>query len=351
MDYRERVGCHSSHRVGVVAAKQIEDDMLNKRIAILMGGRSSEHDISLESGAQVVEALKGEPELTSVVIQRDGAWRFADGDVVSAGQAMDRLVNSVDVVVPMLHGQFGEDGTVQALLEVAGLPFVGSDMAASAAAMDKVLAKRVYRDIGLTTPKSYSVLAFEDPDDAVIESIYPCVVKLSKSGSSVGVFFPPTLDEAKSLIRRYAVGGEDVLIEEVVNGKELTCGVLDLNDGPNAFPVTEIRPSADYTFYDLAAKYTAGATLKVTPAEVPDSVALKVQEMAVKAHVALRCRDYSRSDFILRGEVPLMLETNTIPGMTPTSLYPIGAAAIDISFEQLVYELLGRALSRGPRVF
>lgn len=323
--------------------------MRTARVAVLMGGPSSEHEISLTSGRQVAAALALGGPTDSITIERDGSWRFGQDAPLPLGAALSRLVASTDVVFPALHGVFGEDGTVQGLLEAAGLPYVGSRVAASALAMDKRRAKAIYRDAGLPTPRAVGLAPGDqgtarEPDWA---SLFPCVVKPSASGSSCGVSFPPSAEAARADAVRHLEAGLEVVVEVVVTGRELTCGVLEHEDGPRPLPVTEIVPTAGYAFFDYAAKYTPGATSEITPAEIADALREEVQALAVRAHRALGCRDMSRTDFLLDEGRPTLLETNTLPGFTPTSLLPQAAETAGMSFSALVEHLVARAAARG----
>lgn len=324
--------------------------MHSQRVAVLMGGPSSEHDVSLKSGAQIATSLRARWPLVEVVIGRDGRWSL-DGEACSLGGALDRLAESSDVVFPALHGPFGEDGTVQALLDTLMLPYVGSGVAASALAMDKARAKRIYQAAGLPTPAFAHLCPGEDGEArSAVEACFPCVVKPSASGSSFGVSFPKDVEEATSAIVEHLRFGREVVVERVVQGRELTCGILDFEVGPRALPVTEIIPSDGYAFFDYEAKYTPGATNEVTPAQIPDPLRDEIQFLALRAHRALGCRDLSRTDVMLDEGRPSLLETNTLPGFTQTSLLPQAAAAHGMSFDELVDHLLGRALSHIPRV-
>lgn len=319
------------------------------RIAVLMGGPSDEHDVSLESGSQVLSALEEECPL-AVVIQRDGAWTI-DGDLIgSAGAALDRLKRDVDVVFIALHGPFGEDGTVQGLLDAVQLPYTGSGLAGSSIAMDKARAKLVYVARDLPTPAFSLVLRGEKPDVASIEARcgFPCVVKPCANGSSFGVSFPKDTAELTGAIEEHVAAGREVVVETRVIGTELTCGVVEIEGAAVAMPVTEIVPNDKYDFFDYEAKYTPGATDEITPARIPDDLKETVQALALDSHRALGCRDFSRTDFMVDPERgPLILETNTIPGLTQQSLLPQAAAAHGISFTELVHILIDNATRRG----
>lgn len=324
---------------------------MNKRVAVLMGGPSEEHDVSLRSGQQVLETLE---QGTKVVISKTGQWVINDEPFSTIGAALDALARSVDAVFIALHGPFGEDGTVQGLLESFGLPYTGSGIKASALAMDKARAKLVYCAKGLPTP-DFEMLAPGQPvDDAQLEAIaerfgLPCAVKLSCNGSSFGVSFPRDFSALRKDVRGHLASGGEVVIERFVKGREFTGGVLqgprtDSSDGLIALPITEIIPDARYEFFDYEAKYTPGATQEITPAEVPDALAKRMQALAVDAHRALGCRGFSRTDFMLNGEQPMLLETNTIPGLTRESLLPKAVQAAGMGFGEMVALLIDDAL-------
>ena len=328
------------------------------RVAVLMGGPSSEHPVSLRTGAQVVAALGA--RALPVVISKDGQWSFAGETPVSAGRALDQLVSRADVVFVGLHGPFGEDGTVQGLLDAAGLPYVGSGVLGSALAMDKVRAKRVYRSSDIPTA-DFVVFEGRDSAERRAELVaraaglgFPLVLKPAASGSSFGVSFPA---DAAALGRDVdaLLGAVDVaLAERRIVGIELSCGVLDHGDRLEALPVIEIVPDpSKYSYFDYEAKYTPGASEEIVPARIEDELARAVQHLAVEAHRVLGLRDYSRTDFMVDGaRRPWVLESNTLPGLTAESLLPKAARVAGYEFERLIALLVERAAARGrPRWF
>jgi D-alanine-D-alanine ligase len=308
------------------------------RVAVVCGGPAAEREVSLASGREVANALRAS---------------FADVSVHEPDLhlAEELLRGAIDVVFPALHGPLGEDGSIQGMLEVAGVPYVGSGVAASACAIDKVIAKRLFRDAGLPLAREVVV----DRGDAaegvtrVRELLEGRVaVKPASQGSAVGVAFAETDDELARAFEDAFRFDERVLVEEFVVGSEITVGILDSPE-PFAFPVIDIRTPGD-SWYDFEHRYTVGLSEHVIPAPLPPDVYAAVQDLAVRAHVTLGCRDLSRVDFVVEpGGRTVLLEVNTLPGMTPTSLYPDGAQAAGISFEQLVEQLVRRALSRGRR--
>jgi D-alanine-D-alanine ligase len=332
------------------------------RVAVLMGGRSSEHEISLASARSVLAELDPERyEVATIEIARDGGWQLGTGteppalEAGSAGRALPvpraqapvaQTLAEVDVVIPVLHGPFGEDGTVQGLLELAGVPYVGAGVAASALCMDKDLFKAVLRDRGVPVASHHAIRlgdAVENPFS------YPVFVKPARLGSSVGiskVHDESELGPAVELARRH---DEKVLVEEFVAGTEVECGVLgNQRPAPIASVVGEIIPHAEW--YDYGAKYEEDGSDIVVPARIPDAVAARVQELAVEAFVATECEGMARVDFFVRpgGEV-VVNEINTIPGFTSTSVYARLFEASGIPYRELLDRLIGLALERHER--
>ena len=320
--------------------------MKKRHVAVLMGGISSEHEVSLKSGAMVLQNLNDRKyRKTPLTIGRDGNWTFGDDPPVPIWDAVARLKTlKVDCIFIALHGPFGEDGRLQGMFDLLRIPYVGSGCAASALAMDKVRSKAVVRQAGVRVPKD---LVFDraeweaDPNGVVgrikAEVGFPCVPKSPCQGSSIGMAIVPDVHELKSALPSIFGFDDVVLVEQFISGPEVTCAVLDVEPGkpPRPLPVTEIRPvSSD--FFDYYAKYTPGACTEITPAEISEAAARKVQDAAVRVHTAVGCEGLSRSDMILDGDEPVWFEVNTIPGMTETSLYPQAAAAAGIAFSKLL---------------
>ena len=326
------------------------------RVAVLAGGRSSEHDISVASARSVVGALDPERYETVVVeIDRSGRWELASGGgelpetsietlPVVARSAPAATLGQVDVVLPILHGPFGEDGTVQGLLELAGLPYVGAGVAASALCMDKDLFKAVLRDRGIPVARNVTVRDGDIPEHPFP---YPVFVKPARLGSSVGiskVTDASDLAAAVELARRH---DEKVLIEEGVQGVEVECGVLGNRD-PIASVVGEIVAHADW--YDYSAKYDEGGMDLVIPARITSEADDRVRQLAVDSFVATECEGMARIDFFVRtdGEV-IVNEINTIPGFTSTSVYAKLFEAAGIGYADLLDRLIALALERHER--
>ena len=294
------------------------------RIAVLMGGRSSEREVSLSTGRGCAEALRGEGY---DVVEID-----AGADVESARGLPTRLLDAgADIVFNALHGPFGEDGTVQGLMDWLGIRYTHSGVLASALAMDKTRAKDVLRAAGL--PVADSVLADRDAVRAAHVIDPPYVVKPNDEGSSVGVYIVPEGANAPPMLAETMPA--TVMVEAYVAGRELTCTVL----GQEASPVTEIVTEG---WYDYHAKYADGGSRHVVPAAIPARLATTVQDYALRAHRALGCRSVSRTDVRWdEGGVGLVvLETNTQPGMTPTSLTPEAAGVMGLSFGALCRRLV-----------
>jgi D-alanine-D-alanine ligase len=330
------------------------------RVAVLAGGRSSEHEISLASARSVLDALDpARYEATVIEIGRDGRWELAAAPTTPELATPERAVETlpvvadsspasvlgrVDVVLPILHGPFGEDGTVQGLLELAGVPYVGAGVAASALCMDKDLCKAVLRDRGIPVPRNVTL---RDGDPISHPFSYPVFVKPARLGSSVGiskVHGASELEAAVALARRH---DDKVLIEEGVEGAEVECGVLGNRD-PIASVVGEIVAHAEW--YDYSAKYDEGGMELIVPARIPDETAERVRAIALDAFVATECEGMARVDFFVRtdGEV-VVNEINTIPGFTATSVYAKLFEASGVPYAELLDRLVELALERHAR--
>jgi D-alanine-D-alanine ligase len=249
--------------------------------------------------------------------------------------------DKIDAALIILHGPFGEDGTVQGLLDLLNIPYQGAGVIGSAMAMNKLVAKRLYDGAKIPTPAylSFSLHDTIDPLKIVEVLDLPLVVKPACAGSSVGMTIVKEAKDLEAAIRLGFEHDDTLLFEKYIKGIELTCGVLG-NDELEALPVIEIIPGNNHEFFDYKAKYTAGATREICPARIDEPITKKVQELAVKAHQALFLKGYSRTDMILYKDSVSVLETNTIPGMTKTSLYPQSAAVAGYSFTLLLDKLI-----------
>lgn len=348
-----------------------------KNIWVLCGGPSTEFEVSLSSGRVVCERIRLEEYLVRpVVITRSRRWIIAERvlekdsdrawlatffkmaadpsstkvgcDVAEAAARM--IGEGVHCAFLALHGQFGEDGAVQGFLETLGIPYTGSDVLASAIAFHKILSLDIFRGAGLTTPRGMRVHR-ETPISKILEQLQlPVFVKPVCGGSSVGMSYVEKEEDLAPAIKLALATDTEALVEEKVVGVEVSCGVLDLvRDGSlvsTPLPPTEIRP-LESAYFDYEAKYRPGKSKEITPANLPPTIIRKIQSCALRAHQALGCEGMSRTDMIVRedGE-PVVLETNTIPGMTPTSLLPQQAEAIGISFADFLDALIVHALQR-----
>jgi len=322
-------------------------------VVVLMGGTSAEREISLRTGRGIAQSLRNLGHRVAAVDAASGRALPASEEAQAAlpVEALDRAAPAAlvraeamleaDVVFIALHGGAGENGVLQALLDLAGKAYTGSGVLASALAMNKAMSKRIFVSEGLPTPR-WALVASEtaaaDVDVAALGG-YPLVVKPNEEGSSVGLTIvnePAGMPEA---LRLAGVGGSEILIEEFIDGRELTVSVL----GDRVLPIVEIRPRSG--IYDYTAKYTAGMSEYFCPADLPPEVTARVQGLGLKAAQVLGCRGASRADFRLTGDgVAHCLEVNTIPGMTPTSLVPMAAKAAGMSYDQLVQRMLELAI-------
>jgi D-alanine-D-alanine ligase len=333
------------------------------RVAVVAGGRSSEHEISLASARSVLGALDPERyETVTVAIGRDGHWALGPGSsshvlgpgpgigpaetlpVPATSKEVTQTLGSVDVVLPILHGPFGEDGTVQGLLELAGVPYIGAGVAASALCMDKDLCKAVLRDRGIPVTRNATLREGDEIDNPFA---FPVFVKPARLGSSVGITKAHDDAELRAAVELARRHDDKVLIEEFVAGTEVECGVLG-NRRPIASVVGEIVPHAEW--YDYAAKYDEGGSDIIVPARIPDAQAQRVQALAVDSFIATECEGMARVDFFIRedGEV-VVNEINTIPGFTETSVYTRLFEASGISYPELLQQLIDLALERHER--
>ncbi|MFO7751835.1 MAG: D-alanine--D-alanine ligase [Desulfobacteraceae bacterium] len=309
--------------------------MAKTKLALLSGGVSSEREVSLNSGNQVFEALNKD---------RYDITRY---DPATDIKQLVKDAKDIDVALVLLHGPYGEDGTVQGLLDLLGIPYQGAGVLGSAAAMNKVASKRLYRHAGIPVPE-YIVLNAGDRVDtyALTEQIdLPVVVKPACAGSSVGMTIVKRESELKKAVHKAFEHDDCILVEAYIKGMELTCGVIGNKDA-KALPVIEIVPGKDHEFFDYDAKYLPGATEEICPARIDRHLTAQVQEIAVKSHHALFLKGYSRTDMLLSKGSLYVLETNTIPGMTATSLYPQAAGVAGYSFTTLLDELIDLAMEK-----
>jgi D-alanine-D-alanine ligase len=358
------------------------------RVAVVFGGRSNEHAISCVSAGSILRNLDPERfDVVAVGITPDGSWVLTDGDpdalaitnrqlpgvssesgtelalaadpqragqLVSLSPGGAEVLASVDVVFPVLHGPYGEDGTIQGLLELAGVPYVGAGVLASAAGMDKEFTKKLLVAEGLPVG-AYEVLRPSQPtlDVGPRERLgLPVFVKPARGGSSIGVSRVTSWDELPAAIAHARQHDPKVIVEAAVVGRELECGVLEFADGTlQASTVGEIRVAGvrgrEDSFYDFATKYLDDAAELDVPAKVDDDVSDAVRELAIRAFKAIDCQGLARVDFFLTDDGPMINEVNTMPGFTTISMYPRMWAASGVDYPTLLAAMVETALARG----
>lgn len=325
--------------------------MTKIKVGVIMGGPSSEHEVSLATGENILNNLDRQLfEPVKIKILRDGrtwmAGRYAK---------LEKAVKGVDVCFLATHGEFGEDGRLQAVLETYNVPYTGSGVLASALAMNKAKSRQLFLVNGLKTPKTLLVREDENFQSQLKFFIsklikLPVVVKPCSRGSSVGVSVVKNKRFLKKAIQNAFKYDPEVLIEEYIKGKEFTCGVIEkkVNGATEvmALPVTEIIPNPEYNFFDYEAKYKPGASQEVVPARTSEALSKEIQEMAKKAHQILGCKDYSRSDFLVKNGKVYILELNTLPGLTENSLIPKALRAASWSIKRFLSNVCFRNIGK-----
>lgn len=327
------------------------------RIAVIAGGPSAEYEISLLSGQAVQRELErtGKYESDLIVILRDRRWLFPTQERLDTASAVYRLQEEYDVVFLALHGPFGEDGNIQGLLEVSGIPYTGSRVSASAIAINKIKTKQLLAaamrngvfklspDL-LVDKNAYSTNPRQVLDKIEEEVALPCVVKPNKQGSSYGVAIVTATSNLEDALSSALEIDTEVVVEKFIRGREITCGVFETASELMALPPTEIIPRVA-SFFDYKAKYSKGGSDEITPAEISPELIRRVQEVSCYCHGAIGCRGFSRTDMFVSDENDVyFLEINTIPGLTSMSLYPQELAAAGISWERFLDSMIELAL-------
>lgn len=317
-----------------------------KRVAVLMGGPSREHEVSLKSGKKVVEHLHKEKyDVSPILISKNGHWE----------KEPKHLGNNADVVFIAMHGSYGEDGTVQSILDAERIPYTGSSAPVSALAMNKFLSGEHFRRHGLAVPLSFFVhkKEWKENRDGIFARMkhylsFPIVVKPNNQGSSVGVHIARNWDEFMEAMYDVFSVSESAIIQTFIHGMEVTCGVLDFGWAGSEYALlpTEIVPRSSH-FFNFDSKYKEGGSDEITPARVQDYVLRDIQRTAIVAHKAIGAKGFSRTDMIVdvRGMI-FVLEINTIPGLTEQSLLPKAALVSGISFEDLLDRIITAALEK-----
>ena len=305
------------------------------RIALIAGGWSGEREVSLMSGKTVSKALDRDRYDVFLYDPRD--------DISAIVSAREKI----DLAFILMHGKYGEDGCIQGFLDILGIRFVGSGVLSSAIALNKKVAKDIFRNSGLNVPADVVLRmgeAFSAGD--IIEILGPkTVVKPVGEGSSLGMSLCSGEQQLTAGVKKAMKHDKEIIIEEYVQGREVTCCVLGNRD-LETLPLIEILPGADHSFFDYTAKYTPGAAREICPADLKPSIADRAREYAMKAHSSLKCSTWSRSDMIIRGQDIYLLETNTIPGMTENSLFPLAARSAGLSLSGLLDKLISLAMER-----
>jgi D-alanine-D-alanine ligase len=305
------------------------------RVALLAGGKSAEREVSLNSGEQVFRVLDKE---------RYEVLRYDPSDDLPR---LAKDAANIDVALIILHGRLGEDGTIQGFLDLLNIPYQGSGVLGSALAMNKIISKQLYTQAGLPVAPFVVVDKIgSDQTSKVVDQLgLPVVVKPEHEGSSIGLSIVRSPDQLSKAFEEAWRFDRRCLVEKFIRGVEITGGVLG-NNSLQALPLVEIIPGANHEFFDYSAKYTPGASDEICPARLSQELTSRAQDYAMRAHRALYCKGYSRTDMIVSGSEIFVLETNTIPGMTQTSLLPQAAAAAGISFSALLDRLIDLALEK-----
>jgi D-alanine-D-alanine ligase len=344
--------------------------MVKKRVVVLMGGKSPEHEVSLVTGREVVRHLdKRKYQILPVVISQDGErWQLQSPQqillhspagveeinhqkkieggkaLLPKGESLPlKLGREVDLVFLAMHGPYGEDGTIQGMLELAGIPYTGAGILASGLGMNKMMFKKVMKQEGIPIP-DYLVFRKEDSISKILKKFkLPLVVKPGDQGSSVGVSLVHNKKELGPALKMAFEYSSKILIEEYLKGIEVSCGVLG-NEDPMALPVIEIIPKRE--FFDYQAKYDETQCDEIVPARISKQLIKRVQDLAIQVFEAIECQGFGRVDMIIAEGKPYVLEINTIPGLTPVSLFPKEAAAAGITYSQLLDRIIELALEK-----
>ena len=307
-------------------------------VAVIYGGKSKEREVSLRSGKGVANAL------------RKKGCNVKEIDFVSKDFIQE--IKDIDVVYLALHGRYGEDGKIQGLLDILEIPYVGSGVLASALAMDKAKAKRMFEYVGIRTAKDLLVKRNDSIDLSVVEEEigYPLVVKPNQEGSTIGLSIVTKKEDLQQAIENAFIYDSEILLEEFIEGTEVTVAVMETEQTIEALPIIEIVPNKN-SYYDYESKYAVGGSEHIIPARVDTNMESIIKKWAIAAHQSLGCSTLSRVDFMIPKDhsLPVILEVNTLPGMTETSLYPDAAKAIGLSYEDMVFRFVEITLNRAKQ--
>jgi len=343
-----------------------------KTVNVIMGGPSAENEISLKSGREVIANIdKSKYKVRSVVVSKSKEFFFCHSsdrlpslEDLTAPEKSDifsgpfspansaQIWDGCDVAFLALHGEFGEDGIIQGYLDAIGIPYTGSGVFGSAVAMNKVASKYLFIQSGLNVPP-YCVYGKNHPENTIDKILLqiglPCFVKCPQSGSSRLMGKADTKEQLSSLLNELSSYSDEILVETLITGPEFTCGVVDMPDGTTkALPPVEIRPKKT-AYFDFEAKYSDGGSEEIVPAPRPEPLLKRIQDAAITAHNVLECQCVSRTDMIYMNDKLHVLETNTLPGLTPASLLPKSFKAIGGSYAEMLDTLIQSALHKGNK--
>lgn len=321
--------------------------MSSIRVGVLRGGPSLEHEVSLKTGESVLRNLPQKYSAKDIFISKEGEW-YLEGKPAHH----ERIFRHIDVVFNALHGEYGEDGKVQQLLESFGVPYTGSGALASALGMNKILARQAFKNAGLKIPSGFEIVLENELNELseTAKKIFktmppPWVIKYPSGGSSVGVSIAHNFVDLAGALEKVSAFSSKILIEEYIKGREATCGVIDefRKQKHYALPIVEIIPPAKSGFFSYDAKY-GGETRELCPTNFDMAVKKEIEKLAIMAHNSIGARHYSRSDFIVSKKGIYILEINTLPGLTAESLLPKALNAVGSSHKELLEHLISLAL-------
>ena len=316
------------------------------RVGVLRGGPSPEYEVSLNTGKTILANLPEEYEPLDVFISRDGAWHTAGLE-----KSPYQILKTIDVTVNALHGAYGEDGAVQKLLENFGIPYTGSDSMASALGMSKVMSKNIFNLYGLKTPQ-YIVVDKGENQNILIKKIneslpFPIIIKPLNSGSSLGVSFVEKVGDIKNALKKSFEHSPELIVEEFINGKEVTCGVIEGFRGQNFYTLLPVEINPHHAFFDYNSKYKNLESRYKIPSNFREDEKMEIQKAAGLIHQALGLRHYSRSDFILHPKRGLfVLEVNTLPELSHRSSFIKSLEAVGGNIKEFLSHLLSKTLER-----
>lgn len=320
-------------------------------VAVIMGGPSAEHEVSVASGNAVMQNIDTKKYTAiKIVITKKGVWQFDNRRLeLNEQRAISELKNQkIDVVFIALHGTYGEDGALQKVFEDNSIKFTGSNSLASDLAMDKERSNKVYQKHGMEIPKTKIIKQnmLNETDKLIHPLGLPLFVKPVSQGSSVGAHVVKASEQLLPAIKDALKFDDAVMVQQYIKGREFSCGVLEMGGAKLiALPPTELIPVIS-EFFDYKAKYETGGTKEITPPELDLASINKIQRLAYDAHIALGCSGYSRTDMMMDKNNIYMIETNTLPGLTPTSILPQQAAAFDMTFSELIDVIIMSALKQ-----